>query len=256
MATDRKPFVRLETSLHREPWTRDEKMTCIELMMYLGDRWARDRLTADEACRATLTRHQLAAITGRSQLASARRSLRALSERVSLSIQVDGEFTTIFWPKFAKTQELHSRGRELETRPKPESAPAPAPAPSQAQRTGQEHGADAPCVTDLVLVGNPVDLVDDGIVSAGLLVRLLAHEPGEHAEKLAWLESNLPLMICEVQALDAIKTRQQAMAKLRTFVFRWWKHRCRNPDDAPMRSRYESFDEARVREGKEWLASL
>lgn len=133
MATARKPFVRLETSLHREAWSRDEKMTLCELMMFLGDRWARDRLTAEEACKATLTRHQLAAITGRSQLKSARRSLRALSKLISISVEDCGEFTAISWPKFAKTQELESRGRELKSptkaRPKPESAPAPAPAP-------------------------------------------------------------------------------------------------------------------------------
>lgn len=135
MATERKPFVRLQTSLHREPWTRDEKMTLCELMMFLGDRWARDRLTAKEACNATLTRHQLAAITGRSHLAPARSALRVLSERISLSISIEGEFTLISWPKFAETQELPSRGREFAIPTKAPPKPQSAPAPSQAKNT-------------------------------------------------------------------------------------------------------------------------
>lgn len=79
------------------------------LCCYLNDRWARDGLTAKEATRASLSKHVLFEITGRNRLKSARTSLEVLSKFVSISIEVDGEFTLIRWPKFAKFQDLGAR---------------------------------------------------------------------------------------------------------------------------------------------------
>lgn len=103
MATPRKRWVRIDDQILRDPWPRDVKLTGVLLRAWLNQRWARDGLTPEEACDATLSRAALAEITGRSQLAPARRALRALSEREPLSIETLGEFTRIRWPKFAES---------------------------------------------------------------------------------------------------------------------------------------------------------
>ncbi len=144
MATARKPFVRLETSVLREEWTRDEFATLGYLMCFLGDRWARDRLTAEESAHAVLTPGQLHQITGRSQLVHARRALRALAAHVTLAIRERGQLTEISWLKFPITQELASRGREFKARAKPESAPAPAQAPAGSNVVSADASTDRP----------------------------------------------------------------------------------------------------------------
>jgi len=132
MATPRKRWFRVGCSILREPWTRDEKMTLVLLTAWLSDRWARDGIDdPDEACRAVLSPGAMAEITGRTQLAHARRALRALGERVSCAIQVQNEFTVIYWPKFADFQELPSGGRAKRGRDHAPSAPAPSSAPSK-----------------------------------------------------------------------------------------------------------------------------
>jgi len=117
--------------------------------------------------------------------------------------------------------------------------------------------------SELSLFGDsdPMALVADDVISPQRLVCLLAKEVGEPAAKLAWLDHNLPLMLCEVEALgSAITTRKQAMAKLRTLIFRWYRHqhepRTNGSRASPQRQAPESFDEARIRKNAEWLESL
>lgn len=86
---------------------------------------------------------------------------------------------------------------------------------------------------------------------ADRLLRLLTKHPGEPAVKTVWLLANLPLMICEVAALSGIETRQQANAKLCSLVIRYYRSEFNGKQHAP-----ESFDEAHIREGREWLRSL
>ncbi|MBG95072.1 MAG: hypothetical protein CL793_07450 [Chloroflexi bacterium] len=133
----RRPYVKIATSVLREPWSSDQLATFVRLCCWLSDRWARDQLSWEEACSATLSRHDLAVITGRAQLAHSRRALRSLGEHVSLAISVRGDYTLIFWPKYADFQDLPGRipGKI------PQSAPAPAPAHAHAsnkRRTGKK----------------------------------------------------------------------------------------------------------------------
>lgn len=261
MATARKPFIRIGTSLLREPWPRDVKMTLVMLSCFLADRWARDRLTAEEACSAVLTRDQLHAITGRAQIRHGRSTLRALGEHVTCTIRARGELTEIHWPKYAEFQELPSRGRELKARAKPRSAPAPAPAPKNSSSTST-HAASGDAsprgndIQNMVLFDADRVSVADEIVSADRLVNLLAPYGTDRATKVAWLELELPLLICEVQALPGITTTQQAMAKLRALMIRYWRQELRNPGHRNGRPAMESFDEAHIREGREWLKNL
>ena len=159
MATPRKHWFRISDSILREPWTRDEKMTLVMLCAWLNQRWARDGLDPENACRATLSRAALAEITGRVQLRHALNSLRALSERISLSIRVDGEFVVIEWPKFAEFQGLASRSGEKtgQKSPPPHTHTQDAPARRKTQEgegvQGEQPAAPASPGPRLALVG-------------------------------------------------------------------------------------------------------
>ncbi len=144
MATERKPYCRIETSLLREPWPDDLKLALVKLVMFMCDRWARDRLTTDEAIRATLSRAQVAEISGKHRPDVASTLLQRLADVASISIELRGDFTSIYWPKLAETQGWASRDRAISDRKRPQSAPAPAPAPAPAQKKGQEKAASPP----------------------------------------------------------------------------------------------------------------
>jgi len=136
LATARKHWFRVADSILREPWTRDVKLTMILLAAWLNQRWARDGLSAEEACHATLSRGALLEITGRSQLKSAAKSLRTLSEVTSISVEVEGEFVSICWPKFAEFQGLAPDTRENRGRqsPPPQTPPQDANADARKRR--------------------------------------------------------------------------------------------------------------------------
>ncbi len=147
MATERKPFCRIETSLLREPWPDDLKLALVKLVMFMCDRWARDRLTTGEAIRATLNKAQVAEISGKHRPDVASTLLERLADVASISIERQGDFTSIYWPKLAETQGWASRDRAISARKQPQSAPAPAPAPAHAQKKGQEKAASPPTRT-------------------------------------------------------------------------------------------------------------
>lgn len=130
MATPRKHWFRVADSILREPISVEQRGMLVGLMAYLNQRWARDGLSPEEACRALASQGALKDITGRSQLVHARSAMRLLSQCVSLSIREVGEFTEIYWPKWAEFQRLQSEPRaSTETLddsavPPPQDAPA------------------------------------------------------------------------------------------------------------------------------------
>ncbi len=106
MGSARKRWFRVASSLYREPWPRDVKLTMVMLCAYLNDRWARDGLTAEEACTAVISAGDLHAITGRAQRVHAERALRAFSVHVTCTIRERNGLIEIHWPKFAEFQHL------------------------------------------------------------------------------------------------------------------------------------------------------
>jgi hypothetical protein len=135
MATDRKPYCKIETSLLREPWPDDVKLALVRLVMLMCDRWARDRIMdPDEACRITLSRAQIAEVSGKHRPDVARTLLERLANVASISLELRGDFASIYWPKLAETQGWASHSRAKKARRLPVSAPAPAPAPAKVKR--------------------------------------------------------------------------------------------------------------------------
>ncbi len=134
LATPRQHYFRVADSILREPWPRDVKLTLVMLAAWLNQRAIRDGLYGDDACRAVLNQAALHEITGRNQLAHARRAMRALGAHVSCSIRERGAYTEIHWPKFADFQGLTSRGRAKLRPSKTLSASASASASSSSPR--------------------------------------------------------------------------------------------------------------------------
>lgn len=144
MATPRKHWFRVHSGILREPWTRDLKMTLVLLSAELAERWARDGLSADDACHATLSCGDLHRITGRSRSVNAELTLRSLGELAGITIERLGAFVTIHWPNWAEYQGL----RSLESpRNRPElalSAPSPSPSPKKEEKTPRRGTKTAP----------------------------------------------------------------------------------------------------------------
>ena len=109
MATPRKRWFKVASSLYREPWPRETKLTLVMLMGYLNDRWARDGLTAEQACSAELDRGTAEQITGKYHRKSQRNQLEMVAKYVSISVGSRSGFITIHWPKFAEFQDLGAR---------------------------------------------------------------------------------------------------------------------------------------------------
>jgi hypothetical protein len=131
VATDRKPYCRIETSLYREAWPGDLKLALVNLVMLMCDRWARDRLTTEQAIQVVLSKAQVAEVSGKHRTDVASKLLQRLADVASISIERQGDFTAIRWPKLAETQGWASRDRANSARKRPRSAPAPAPAPAK-----------------------------------------------------------------------------------------------------------------------------
>ena len=137
MSTPRKHWFKVADSILRDPWPRDAKCTAVLLMAWLNQRWARDGLTEEEACHATLSQASLAEITGRSQLKHSVSALRVLGEHASIAISVRGEYVEIHWPKFAEFQQLGSRDRAG-------TSPRAAPSETQTQDADIRRREEAP----------------------------------------------------------------------------------------------------------------
>lgn len=217
MATPRRGWYKQPTSISREGWPRDVIATAVLLQAFMIDRWARDGLSADQACRVLLTAADLHHITGRSQRAHASRALRALGARVSLAIRTDGELTEIYWPKFSEVQGLASRGREETGSPMPKSAYADA----DATKTP------------------PSGVSEDALADAKRWANTLGKEPGSRDEKVAFLAEQLPLIEQAATASFADKkpTAAAKRAKVKELIIRFWRTHRRNPGGPRGRAR-------------------
>lgn len=125
MATERRRFFPLYTSLYREPWPREWKLALAMLGMLMTDRWAGDRLTDEQATRARLSEADLLEVTGCPDASQATRMLRGISREVSFKIKrFRNGYCEIHWPKFLNS--LVSR-RPLGAQPTPAQCPADPP---------------------------------------------------------------------------------------------------------------------------------
>ncbi len=104
MATPRKHYFRVADSILRETWDDATLATLVRLMAFLNQRWARDGLTAEQACTVRLRMVDLLPLVNRSRPAAALTVLRSCSDAVAMTVTVESGACTISWPKFAEFQ--------------------------------------------------------------------------------------------------------------------------------------------------------
>ena len=144
MATDRKSYFVVGDSIWREPWSLEVKGVLVNLMGLLNERWARDGLTPEEACRITLSDTLLMAVTQSMRLRSARDRLSIVARSVSIQVSIEGRNTTIIWPKYSVFQRYRARSQgnlKAETGP---PHPHPHPHPHTLRSSGATEGEKSP----------------------------------------------------------------------------------------------------------------
>lgn len=148
MATPRKRWFKVAESLLDEPWTREQKMTLILLMGEMNRRWARNGLSAEDACRIVLSEAAVQEITGLKRIRSGYGALAELSRSVSLEVSLENGFVSVHWPKFAEFQELGARSpgseRAVSGLKMPSPTPSPSPSPKKEKKEESPAAAGAP----------------------------------------------------------------------------------------------------------------
>jgi hypothetical protein len=138
MASDRRPYVKIPDAVLREPWDDATLADLVRLQLWLNTRWARLRLTAEEAGRAFLGPQDMMTVTHTQNPTRARRRLLRLPQRsagVTISVREQRAGVTpaspqrnpsvtpaspdatpsgslgvyIEWPKFPKEQAYQDR---------------------------------------------------------------------------------------------------------------------------------------------------
>jgi hypothetical protein len=144
MASDRRPYTKILDAVLREPWDDATLADMVRLQLWLNTRWARLRLTADEAGRAFLGPQDMMTITKTTNVTRARARLLALRERtggVTVAVAEASQGRTcgvsVDWPKFPIVQGYQDRLS-------PKFGAISGPARASASATAYKRGAHAP----------------------------------------------------------------------------------------------------------------
>jgi len=105
MATPRKRWFRVADSVLREDWTRDQRSTFLGLLAWFNQRRARDGVSGQATCRASIPPGDLLTITVSDTLEDGRATLFAIRDRFQLRIIERGRFTEVHWPNLLNFQE-------------------------------------------------------------------------------------------------------------------------------------------------------
>lgn len=118
MASDRRPYVRIPDAVLREPWDDSTLADMVRLQLWLNTRWARLRLSAEEAGRAFLGPQDMMTVTHTQRPQRARERLLGLPSRTSgVTLRVTeaargrSRGVNVEWPKFPKEQGYLDRAR-------------------------------------------------------------------------------------------------------------------------------------------------
>jgi len=222
----------------------------------MNDRWARDGLSAEDACWAELDRGTAYAITGRYHLKSQRDQLETLAKHASISVGSRAGFITIHWPKLAEFQGWHTRDRgeqmpspktrRDETR-KPLKKEAPAP-PDAAPDSPDIHNVES--LQTIQTVDAPIaPLIAPDMAPLANILPVPEATPNAVAftrqYRINWLNQNRELLIAEVEK-QGLETQQQNRGALKSLAIRYWKQHLRNPAGL-RRNEPERFEDAHFR---------
>jgi hypothetical protein len=222
VATPRKHWFRVQDSILHETWPIEIKGVMVNLCAYLNTRWAREGLTAEDACVARLSPAACCLVTGSQRLVKARAMLHSLAVETKLTVTEDGADTLIRWDKFAEVQGLL-------TLKLPESLPRVAPsasAPADAPATATKKKTNTSCSTAGAVQLAPAD-------DPARWVNILGAEPGSDEEKLAFVTRELPLAQAEAEQ-HCPRDRKAQRGKIRSVLIRHYRWQRSNP--APARA--------------------
>ena len=99
--TRRKHWFRVADSILEDDWDDKTLATAVRFMAYLNTRWARNGLTASEACEGELSVRQVSVITRTSRRDVGQKSLQRLADVTDMTLQSVGEVTRFSWPKWS-----------------------------------------------------------------------------------------------------------------------------------------------------------
>ena len=133
MATPRKAWFRVADSILNEGWPPHVVGMLTLFSAWLNTRWAREGLSAEDACRGRLPIAVVMLITGARRADIAKKRLGLLADVSGMSLTNDGEDLLFSWPKFAEFQGY----RTLE---KPLPPPPPPPPPLQKSKSPATRG--------------------------------------------------------------------------------------------------------------------
>jgi hypothetical protein len=220
VATPRSRWMRISDLELDEDWDDATLATVIRLLAWMRQRWAKERLTHEQAVEAVISSREAVRITHlkRDDRALARlESLGTLAGLGSYTGRIEkglaSESVRIRWPKVAEYQGWDAL--EPGTR-RPARAPSVSRLPSPVSREEKEEEKSerlAPLAPEI-------------------LVRLLSKEPGDEATKLAWLTAELPtieLLADEDHPTDSARR----MAAVRSRVLRHYRQHQKNREASP-----------------------
>lgn len=140
MSEGRRRYFAVADSIADENWTNDELACLVRLMARMNGRWARDKLTPEEASTIHLGPTEMMAVSGKRRVDVAAKSLRHLADIASISLRCRGDVVEITWPKFPVFQNYAGRARPQRGR----SASASAEASAEAEKKNRKEAPSAP----------------------------------------------------------------------------------------------------------------
>jgi hypothetical protein len=140
MATARRHYFLVADEVGHAPWSDHQFAMFVRLVGHMHERWARDGLTPEQACKCLLSEGEANRITGRKRVDVCEKSLRSLGVFLSTTVERRGEVWEIIWPRFAEFQRLYSRSGEKLGPP----VPVPVPVLKEKSTTYSKRKAEKP----------------------------------------------------------------------------------------------------------------
>lgn len=230
MATPRKRWFKVADKLGADATPNDVLAFFLRLSAHLNTRWARDGLSAEEACRCMLSPGQLAHIAGSRTRVRCESTASAFATRFEATVtKLDG-FYTVHWPKFADFQGLTpdcgATVGQLSARESPPPRSASASSSSDQKKTQNPEAPAEPGAPPAEPIAPDPEVAAKG-APWGPLANLLGaygtDPPPAADERREWLSRFWPEVeaAAEAELPDGATDRQRAASQKRIALARW-----------------------------------
>ena len=241
MATPRRRWFPVYTTLYRDAIPREWKLAIVMLGCLMVDRWASERLTDEQAARTQLGLGDQLEVTGCSTAEDAVSLLRAIAKAkaIRITIKVLGNgFVEINWPKLLDS--LKSRRPTNDPLPPgytPVAAPLapgsdPVAAPSSSSSSERGDIREVSIGKKIQEAVSPQEKPGASRPSAASRHRSLLNYLSDYGnnpkpepdERLAWFEGVIERVEAEAQSrLTDSATAKQLSGKAKSILIGWWQ---------------------------------